>query len=58
MKKLTVLFIGLVLAVFVAIVAGDLGDAGSQTSGAGDIWWMDSVDLVNAYHRVAGLRNQ
>lgn len=57
MRKLYLLFVALVLVAFISVIAGDLGDAGNQTSGAGDIWWLDSIDLVNAYERVSSIGN-
>lgn len=52
MKYFKSLVLATILVAAMYIIVTDAGDSMSQTSGAGDIWWMDTADVDRAYRSI------
>lgn len=52
MKYFKSLIVATILVAATYIIVTDAGDAISHTSGAGDIWWMDTGDVNLAYRSI------
>ena len=53
-KKVRVIWILLIIAVFAAVLITvfDAGGSAARSSGAGDIWWVDIPEVEQSYHTI------
>ena len=52
MQNLTWIILASAIAIALLITVLDAGGSASQGSGAGDIWWVDAVEVEQSYQNL------